>query len=244
MWTWNRYCCQTLLLRLLTRYHAPQPPSDRISVTYDADAKTTTIEVRNLSLYLNTKRELYWTLSLLMLTILFVTYDIGSEDESSVTTLSIMCILSLCSLCALLNLVCLLVYYCVVVEGALRRCSIVVHREEARVQLSGFGFWNRFVCGCLFGRSVYLQRATLSNAFIQYRVRHARRRKCAWLRGDELWCYLRGYDASLAVGDGEQQMDVQEESTLCHQQFNNFNHFNHFNHVTLTWLSRRTSKKP
>ena len=93
---------------------------------------------------------------------------------------------------------------------------------------------------------MFLQRAVLSNAFVQYRVRHAKRRKCGWLRGDELWCYLRGYDAALEM-DGDDgdidddnarpQIDVQETGSICHQQWNQATH-NVLNHV-LTFDERK-----
>merc|ERR1712228_1141298 len=121
------------------------------------------------------------------------------------------------------NLVSLWIYYCLVVDQSAKRCVIVLSKEENTIHLTGHGFWNQFICGCFFGRSVFLNNLTLKNAFIQYRLRHASFKKCACCgcNNDELWCYLRGYDEMLNANDENNQIEVEsEEQTLCHQKWN------------------------
>eukprot|EP00483_Globobulimina_turgida_P009622 UN09641 len=195
-------------------------PSDRITVRYSAETQTTIIEISDLSLYLNTKREFYWTVSFLIIALLFIAYDIGSDEESNNTTISILVILSICAICSLMNLVSLIIYYCFIVDDATKQSIITISKQDNVVILSGHGFWNKFICGCLFGRSIYLNSLSLKNAFIQYRLRHAKYQKCACL-GDSLWFYLRGYDEMLNINDPNNQIDIETEPrTLCHQQWN------------------------
>ena len=199
-----------------------QAPSERINYRYDSETQTTTIEINDLSLYLNTKREFYWTLAFLIIAIVFIIYDIGSDEESDNTTISILVILSICAIASLINLLSLIIYYCFMVSTTDKNCQIIISKQENKIILNGHGFWNRFICGCLFGRSIYLNNAELKNSFIQYRLRHAQHQKCSLCAGDSLWCYLRGYDELINPNDDiNNQLDIeQEEQTLCHQKYN------------------------
>lgn len=158
-------------------------------------------------------------MALIIITILFTIYDIANESERNLGTVSVMVILSVSTLASFCNLICILIYYLVVVEMPLRRCTIQVSKQENRIHLAGFGLASKYLCGCLFARSVYLEDVTLKNAFIQVRCRHAAHQRCS-CTGDSLDIYLRGYDAMLNENDPNQQIEVQEESTLCHQQWN------------------------
>ena len=160
-----------------------------------------------------------------MVAILFISYDIGSDEESTNTTISILVILSICSIGSLINLLSLIIYYCFIVDSNSKKCKIIISKQENKIILEGHGFWNKFICGCLFGRSIYLNKSTqLKNAFIQYRLRHKHHQKCSICSGDSLWCYLRGYDEIINNNNNNNnniQLDVeQEEQTLCHQKYN------------------------
>eukprot|EP01084_Bolivina_argentea_P222883 377209_1 len=133
---------------LLSDHGHDTTPSERIEVRYNADTQTTTIEISDLRLYLNTPRELYWTLGFVGVALTFVVYACQSAEPLDTTSISIMVILSVCGIASLVNLLCLWLYYCVVLDAATKRSVITVSKQNNNVSLSGYGFWNKFVCGC------------------------------------------------------------------------------------------------